>query len=50
MTQLKRGDIVKGTTFKGEEVVRNAFVVVQLSNGVDERHDLNAEVTLIQED
>lgn len=49
VTGIRRGDVLKGTSFEGDEVVRGVFVVVQFANGVDERFELSDEVTQVEE-
>lgn len=50
VTEVKRGDILQGISFEGDEVVRGVFVVVQFANGVDERIELDQQVTQIIEE
>lgn len=50
VTEVKRGDILQGVSFEGDEVVRGVFVVVQFANGVDERIELDQQVTQIIEE
>lgn len=47
---VRRGDIVRSTTSKTEEVVRGVSVVVHLSNGVSETYDATEEIGIFDPD
>jgi len=47
---IRRGQVLEGSEFEGEEVVRSCFVVIQFANGVDERHEMTDMLLVIEED